>query len=139
MTTNVLFTPLEIIEVPNGNVMHVLKESDSDYRRFGEAYLSFVNQGAIKGWKRHLQMTCNLVVGSGCIKFRVLSPNKEIQSYLIGTAEGAQYGRLTIPPGHWFAFGGVSEGTSCLLNIADIPHDPKEAEKLSLDALDWKW
>ena len=58
----VLLTPLKIIEREQGNVMHALKNSDAGFDGFGEAYFTFVNNGVIKGWKKHREMTLNLIV-----------------------------------------------------------------------------
>ena len=49
----VLLTPLKVIDVPGGDVLHGMKSSDSGYLDFGEAYFSEVEPGAVKAWKRH--------------------------------------------------------------------------------------
>jgi hypothetical protein len=38
MIEDLLITPLDIIETPGGNVMHVMREFDAGYTNFGEAY-----------------------------------------------------------------------------------------------------
>jgi len=43
------------------------------------------------------------------------------------------YKRLTVPPGVWMAFKGISHGLNMLLNIASIPHDPGETDSLPLE------
>ena len=53
MIKDVLLTPLEIIEVPNGRVFHALKHLDEGYNKFGEAYFSEVEPSKVKAWKRH--------------------------------------------------------------------------------------
>ena len=65
MIDNFLITPLGIINTPGGNVMHGMKESDSGFSGFSEAYFSEIDFGAIKAWKRHKEMTLNLVVPVG--------------------------------------------------------------------------
>ena len=47
MIKDVLITPLDIIDTPDGNVMHAMRESDAGYIDFGEAYFS-----KIKSWNR---------------------------------------------------------------------------------------
>ena len=39
-----------------------------------------------------------------------------------------------MPPGIWFGFQGISEGTALLLNIANIEHSPEEIERKELNA-----
>ena len=49
------------------------------------------------------------------------------------------YQRLTIPPGIWLAFQGVSEGTNMLLDLIDSPHDPDESDKRALEEIPYDW
>ena len=65
-------TPLKIIKLPTGNIMRVLKKNESKNWNFGEAYFSTIESGMIKGWKRHREMTLNLIVPFGTIRFTVL-------------------------------------------------------------------
>jgi len=125
----VLLTPLRRIEGEFGNIYHCLKYSDEGFVGFGEAYFSTVKLGKIKGWKQHLQMTLNLVVVVGKIRFVVCElgtlsdvPNRYYQVDL----HAENYARLTILPGLWMAFQGLGEPENILINIASLPHDPKE-------------
>ena len=69
MISDVLVTPLKIIDTVGGNVMHAMKDNDIGYAGFGEAYFSIIGFNAIKAWKRHKEMTLNIVVPHGEIKF----------------------------------------------------------------------
>lgn len=128
-------TPLKIIDVGAGNVMHALKSQESSFHGFGEAYFSTVLKDHVKGWKNHRQMILNIIVPVGSIQFVLYDGRKEslthktILEIVLGPAS---YQRLTVPPGVWMAFKGLSDGTNMLLNIASIPHDPTEAENLPL-------
>ena len=44
---DILVTPLQQIEAEGGDVLHGMKQSDSGYTGFGEAYFSWVSAGAI--------------------------------------------------------------------------------------------
>ena len=129
-------TPLKRIPVTGGDVLHAMKKSDTGYVNFGEAYFSLVEFGAIKAWKRHLQMTLNLVVPIGEVHFVLIDSVGLIREERIG--EG-HYARLTIPPGIWFGFQGVSKKIALLLNIADIEHSPDEVERKELSELEYDW
>ncbi len=65
----VQLTALNIIEGPSGNVLHALKGHEDSFNGFGEAYFSTIHHNSVKGWKRHRQMTLNIVVPIGSIKF----------------------------------------------------------------------
>ena len=53
---------LDMVEVPGGNIVKLLKNTDEDFRGFGEAYFSYINSGAVKAWKKHLSMNLFLTV-----------------------------------------------------------------------------
>jgi len=128
--------PLKIITGESGTVMHNLKKSDSDFAGFGEAYFSTVMHGAIKGWKRHNRMILNITVPVGSIKFIIYDDRKSSQSkgtYGEVILSPANYFRLTVQPGLWMAFEGVSSGLNLLLNVASIEHDPGEADNRPFD------
>ena len=137
----VLLTPLRKIFHPQGDVFHGMKKSDAGYVDFGEAYFSTITQGEIKAWKKHLQMTLNLVVPVGKIRFilfddRENSPTKGIFNEFILSLEN--YARLTIPPQIWMAFQGLDE-QNLLLNIADLEHSPDEIERKTLSEINYSW
>ena len=135
----VLFTPLRRIPTPGGDVRHGLKASDVSFAGFGEAYFSSVEGGAVKGWKRHTRMTLNLVVPVGEVRFLVRSDAGEARAYQLSPDRAESYGRLTVAPRLWMAFGGVGGGLNLLLNVASIEHDPTEAENRPVDAMPWSW
>ncbi|EMY69465.1 dTDP-4-dehydrorhamnose 3,5-epimerase family protein [Leptospira vanthielii] len=137
----VLLTPLKIIPVNKGNVFHAMKNSDPGFSGFAEAYFSLVNQGVIKGWKKHLEMTMNLVVIKGEIKF-VAYDDREgsitINSFGAISLSRNNYFRLTIPPKLWVSFQGLAE-ENVLLNLANLTHEPDESVNLDLNAIEGIW
>ena len=48
------------------------------------------------------------------------------------------YCRLTVKPGIWIAFMGISE-RNLLTNIANLEHDPNEVNTQNLDEIDYDW
>ncbi len=135
-------TPLKIISVKGGDVLHAIKDSDIGFKGFGEAYFSTVEYGTIKAWKRHKLMTSNLVVPTGIVRF-VLFDNreKEKRSNLFQeiTLSRNNYCRLTIPPMVWFGFEGRGGSLNLVLNIADIKHDPIESDHKDVKDIDFDW
>ena len=87
----VVVTPLGQFASDSGSVMHVIKKSDATFSDFGEAYISTVKKNCVKGWKRHREMICNLVVSSGAVRFTCLlytspSPRDKRQSRMPSSA-----------------------------------------------------
>ena len=60
---------LKIFSKQEGDVLHAIKKNDPFIKEFGEVYFSKINYMKIKGWKKHLKMTLNLVVPVGNVKF----------------------------------------------------------------------
>ena len=130
-------TPLSRIATEGGDVLHAMKQSDPSYTGFGEAYFSWVALGAVKAWKRHLRMTMNAIVPVGQVRFVFrLDGADELRVEEIGED---RYARLTVPPGIWFGFQGLAEPNSLVLNIANIPHDPNEVQRLALSEIKYAW
>ena len=80
-------------------------------------------------------MTLNIVVPIGSIRFILMDgrePKKPLSSVGEVTLSRSNYLRLTVPPGIWVAFQGISKEESVLLNVADIRHDPNESESADL-------
>ena len=131
-------TPLKIIPLDAGNVMHAMKHEEDSFLGFGEAYFSSIQRSIVKGWKRHHKMTLNLVVPFGEIRFIVhdgIQDKREVPiEPLIDVVLGDNnYRRLTVPPNFWIAFKGVGVNTNMLMNVANIEHDPNESLNKSFD------
>jgi len=130
----ITLTPLRKIEHHKGDVFHAMKASDEGFSGFGEAYFSTVNQSDIKGWKKHTEMTLNLVVVTGEVEFVVYDGN----SFFSIKLSKNNYQRLTVKPNLWLAFRGLST-ENILLNLASIEHNPKESENVDLDVFGYNW
>ena len=133
---NIKIETLKRIPTEGGEVMHCLKSTDYAEFNFGEAYISRVDWGVIRGWKLHKNMTLNLVVPLGSVEF-VFCEKSYINSYdyRIEIIGNERYSRLSVPPNIWFAFRGLASPHSLILNQASIEHDPGEVSRLSIDAI----
>ncbi len=130
----VTVTKLNQISHSKGDIYHAMKASDVGFHGFGEAYFSTINQGDIKGWKQHNKMFLNLVVIVGEVEFVVYN---ELEFFKI-TLSNNNYKRLTVAPGLWVAFKGVSKN-NMLLNLASIEHDRSEAINIDLNEIKYSW
>ena len=132
----VTLTPLKHIVLEKGDVLHALKATENTYCGFGEAYFTQIKYGLIKGWKRHNKMTLNLVVIHGKVKF-VIYDEVSNQFEEIVLSPEYNYQRLTLAPGLWMAFQGMSEEISTILDIIPNTHDPLEADNKSLSEINY--
>jgi dTDP-4-dehydrorhamnose 3,5-epimerase len=131
----VIVTPLRQIDNPKGDIFHAIKKSDNGFSGFGEAYFTTIHKGDIKGWKRHTKMTLNLVVISGEIELVIYNGDEFLSLKL---SPKKNYQRVTIKPHLWVAFRGLGDD-NMLLNIANIEHDPNEADSLELSEISYEW
>jgi len=133
-------TMLKRISVKGGDVLHAMKKCDIGYAGFGEAYFSDVARGAVKGWKRHKTMTMNLVVPVGRVRFVFYGLDHHgVAGFRVEEIGEERYGRLTVPPGIWFAFQGLAARQNLVLNIGSVEHDPDEVERLGIADLQYVW
>ena len=122
--------------------MQGLKNSDNGFNGFGEIYFSWVEQGKIKAWKCHQRVTMNLIVPLGEVLFVFVSKKHltgQKEEFRIEKLGGIRYSRLTVPPGIWFGFQGLTSGYSLLMNVIDMEHDPDEVLRKEISEFEYDW
>jgi len=140
MIEDVILTPLEIIDVPDGRVFHAIKKIDPGFNDFGEAYFSEIEPNKVKAWKRHREMTLNLVVPNGEIRFVLFDDREDLaKKYQEVVLSTKNYYRLTVPPMIWVGFQGLSKTNSLLLNLANLMHDPQEVDRKNINEIEFDW
>ena len=144
MIDGVTVTPLPQFHDERGNVMHMLKTTDSIFEQFGEIYFSTTFPGSIKAWHVHKKMTLNYSIVCGKIKL-VLYDDREksetkgtIQEIFLSTEN---YNVITVPPLIWNGFKAISNEISIVANCSDIPHDPNEIIRKPFDhpSIPYNW
>ena len=131
----IIIKQLKRFHLEEGDVFHALKASEEEFNGFEEAYFSTIKLNKIKGWKRHLRMTMNLIVPKGEVQFNFYDSEEQLLNNTVIGEEN--YARITVPPMIWFGFKGLSSHTSYILNISDINHDPLEVERQPLSFLNF--
>ena len=142
MLDGMIKTDLKIIKSESGSVLHALKKTDSGFVDFGEVYFSTVIKDAIKAWKKHQRMTLNLLVPVGSVLFYFIDDREKSstfnETFKIILSED-YYFRLTVPPGIWFGFKGLSSGLNLICNVSNIPHDTYEVLRKEVNQIDITW
>ncbi len=145
MIKGIKIFPLKQISLEKGDVWHGLKKSDEGYKGFGEVYFSNVVPKQIKGWKKHLETTLNLVVLKGEIEFvffddRIDSETKgKFFSITASSTDKEKYIRICVFPGIWMAFRCISDDEALLMDVIDQPHSDKESLRKDLDEINYIW
>lgn len=133
MINGVSIIPLKKIPDERGMIMHMLREDDKHFSRFGEIYFSLVYPGIIKGWHLHKKMFLNYAVPCGMIKLVMYDAREESPSF--GIVEEIFIGEhnyclVQIPPGVYNGFKGIGDKAALVANCSSIPHDPEEISRL---------
>tara|TARA_Y100001970_G_C14251673_1_gene872323 strand:- start:4596 stop:5048 length:453 start_codon:yes stop_codon:yes gene_type:complete len=129
---------VELKEIPEkkGSVLHMLRNDEQDFVKFGECYFSEVNVNSIKGWKKHLLQTQNISVPIGMVKFVLFDSREDSPTYKnileISLGRPDSYFRINIPPMIWYSFKCISKVKSLIVNCSDLPHDQDENQTLPL-------
>lgn len=112
-------------EADGGAVFHIVRNTDTFFNGFGEAYLTTLNPLAVKGMRRHLVGQCILTVLVGEVEF-IIEKDQIEQNILVG---GDKICRLVVPIGTWFAFRNLSNYQAKILNILNVKHSEDIVEK----------
>lgn len=145
MINGVKIQPLKKICDERGAVFHMLRRDDPNFDKFGEIYFSSVYPGVVKGWHLHTKMTLNYAVIQGMIKLVLFDDRKgsstrgEIMEIFTGEDN---YSLITIPPKVWNGFKGMGMKTVIVANCSNLPHDPKEMQRLdplSNEIIKYSW
>ena len=122
--SNIIVSDLRVIPTENGSVRHVIRNEEMDFRGFGEAYFTSISQGSVRAWKRHRNMTMNLVVPVGRVGFAFLKSDESVGGAIEYVTIGVlDYKRITVPPGIWFGFKGLGSTENLILNISNVLHE----------------
>ena len=119
-----------------GKIMHMMRNDDPNFTKFGEVYFSYSHPNMIKAWHLHKRMTVNYVCVVGKIKLvlfddREQSPTKGMLQEIFLTTEN--YNLVSVPPGIWNGFKSVENKFSIIANCSDIPHEAEEMERKPFD------
>ena len=141
MIEGLLLTKLDTFSSNEGSVYHCLRSDASGYLGFGESYFSFIKHNAVKAWKIHQEMTLNLVVPVGIVRFNFV----DIREYSKTFGERLEinlsfdnYQRITVPPKVLFGFKGIGEDINMVSNITNMVHTDKECMDIDINKHEFK-
>ena len=129
MIDGVKVVPLLQISDERGKIMHMLKETDEHFIRFGEIYFSCAWPGVVKGWHVHQRMTVNnaVIVGQAKLVLYDGRPNSPTEGELMELFIGeSNYCLVQIPPGIANGYKAYGDKMVIMANCATEDHDPTE-------------
>jgi dTDP-4-dehydrorhamnose 3,5-epimerase len=126
---------VELRRIPDerGTIYHMLRADDPHFIAFGEIYFSTVYPNVVKGWHKHREQTLNYACIFGRIKLVLYddrptsSTTGTVQELFLGPDH---YALVTIPPGIWTGFKGMTGPYAIVANCCTHPHDPALTERV---------
>ena len=144
MIEGILITKRDQISDDRGKIMHMVRNDDKIFKKFGEIYFSCIYPHKIKAWHMHKKMTLNYAIISGQLKIVLFDDRKKsstkgtLQEIYMSTEN---YFLLSVPPLIWNGFKGIGTETSIVANCSDIPHDKNEMVRMNPNSkkIPYKW
>jgi dTDP-4-dehydrorhamnose 3,5-epimerase len=136
MIQDVKIVKKQVINDDRGKIVHMLRNDDKNFLKFGEIYFSYVYPNMIKAWHIHKKMTLNYVAAFGKVKLVLYDDRKnsktfgKIQEIFLSNQNHLL---VSIPPNIWNGFTSADENLAVLANCSDIPHDKTEISRLDFD------
>lgn len=136
MIQDVKIIKKNIISDDRGKIIHMLRNDDKNFVKFGEIYFSYVYPKKIKAWHLHKIMTLNYVSVFGKIKLVLYDDRPEsstkgkIQEIILSNENHLL---VSIPPLIWNGFTSADNNLAVLANCSDIPHDKSEIIRLNFN------
>ena len=132
----VLLSPLKQFFDERGKVMHMLREDNEHFEKFGEIYFSCTYPGVVKAWHRHSEMKLNYACITGAVKVVLYDSRESSKTFgyfneFILSPEN--YNLLTVPPSIWNGFKAIGDKMAIVANCATIAHSPDEISRLPFD------
>jgi dTDP-4-dehydrorhamnose 3,5-epimerase len=128
--------PLKVVADERGYLMEILRSDDPFFRKFGQAYLSVVYPGVVKGWHWHAIQADHFCVVKGMAKVvlydrREESPTRgEVDVHFLGEKNPAL---LLIPQGVAHGMKGIGVEPALLLNIPTEPYNYERPDEYRID------
>ena len=126
MIEGVELKPLKSIADERGYLMEILRNDDAIFEKFGQAYITAVYPGVVKGWHFHKKQVDHFCVVKGMVKV-VLYDDREgsstrgqVDEYFLGEKNTTL---LKIPNLVLHGMKGVGTETGILLNLPTEHYD----------------
>ncbi len=128
---------LKRIPDERGFLMEMFRSDWTEYECFGQAYITAVYPGVVKGWHYHKLQDDNFVCVHGMAKVALYdardeSPTKgRINEFFMGVLNPML---VQIPKGVYHGFKGVSQDTTLIVNIPTKTYNYSEPDEYRLPA-----
>jgi dTDP-4-dehydrorhamnose 3,5-epimerase len=130
---------LKVIPDERGYLMEMLRADDPFFQKFGQAYLTVVYPGVVKGWHYHKLQTDHFICVKGTAK--VVLYDRRPESATCGEVNEFFMGELnnilvTIPTGVMHGMKGVGTEPAMIVNIPTHVYNHDDPDEYRVDPHD---
>ena len=108
-----------------GKVYKIISRISSNFKGFGELYISSIKPKKTKGWNLHKKMTLNIVLIQGKVQISERYKGK-VQKIILNQKSNKI---VTIKPLRWVKLKNLYHKESKIINFANLLHNKKEQIK----------
>tara|TARA_B100000035_G_C21022700_1_gene564747 strand:+ start:459 stop:869 length:411 start_codon:yes stop_codon:yes gene_type:complete len=124
----------QIIKNPKGDIIKIISKMNFN-KSFKELYITSINYGDIKAWKKHKKTNLYLMILNGKIKLVTKFKNETACKIFNKNLKIL----IKIEKNTIFGFKGLSKYKSNILVISDLYHNKSEVNNFSLNQFNYKW
>ncbi len=137
MIEGVKVRKLRLIPDERGFLMEMMRSDWEEYDKFGQAYITAVYPGVVKGWHYHKLQTDHFICVQGMAKVVLYDGRKdspthgEVNEFFMGTLNPIM---LKIPKGVMHGFKGISEEMALIVNVPTELYNYQQPDEYRLPA-----
>lgn len=137
MIEGVKVRKLRLIPDERGFLMEMMRTDWEEYEKFGQAYITAVYPGVVKGWHYHKLQTDHFVCVHGMAKVVLYDGREgslthgEVNEFFMGTLNPIM---LKIPKGVMHGFKGISEEMALIVNVPTELYNYQQPDEYRLPA-----
>lgn len=123
-----------------GYLYETLRSDDPFFKGFGQAYISAVNPGVVKGFHKHSIQTDHIVCTSGQIKLVCIQAKGDIviklEEHHLSLLNPKM---IIIPPETWHGWMCISNEPAVVLNFSTHTHNQLDPDEIRIDPIKNPW
>jgi dTDP-4-dehydrorhamnose 3,5-epimerase len=127
---------LKVIPDERGRLMEILRRDDEIFDKFGQVYMTTVKPGIIKAWHFHKIQTDNFCCVKGRIRVGLYDARQASKTFgktmdIVVSLDNPKV--ISIPPGVYHGFKGVSQEESIVINTPTESYNPRNPDEYRQD------
>jgi len=136
MIDGVVVKKLKFIKDGRGKLMEVIRNDDSFFTRFGQAYVTTAKPGVVKAWHYHKTQDDNIALVSGRIRFGLYDAREGSRTHgeVMDILMDEENPKLVhVPRGVYHGFKGLEREESMVMNVPTEAYNHGEPDEYRVD------